>query len=91
MTETTGDIRVDLDEEGRIILVLGGFPLGLTSISISSDQWNALVGEVVRKRGILLAHITQLQREGKAAAAAASTVERSSDHGARYEASNDRT
>lgn len=87
MIETKGDIKVGLDDSGRIVLTLDGFPFGQTLISISPDQWNALLGEVVRKRGIYLAAKTRLQREGKSAAEAAGTVERSSDHGARYEGS----
>ena len=53
MTTTNGAIRVELDDDNRVVLTLIGFPAGHTKVSISPDEWSALVTEVIHLRSTL--------------------------------------
>lgn len=79
MTHTEGDIRADLDEDDRVVLILGGFPSGEAMVSIAPDQWNTLVKEVSRERVRRATSDSRFQREGKVAAEAAKAVQQNFD------------
>lgn len=53
MTNTNGDIRVEVGEGGRVILNLVGLPDGQMRVSIRADKWEALVTEVIHLRSLL--------------------------------------
>ena len=86
MIETNGDIKVRLDEDGRVVLTLMGFPAGGTKVSISPDKWGELVTEVIHQRSALR---TKANTRAFTVADAAMAVEAENTCGARYEGSSE--